>query len=432
MNLRAFFQKAATFFFQTTILLLPTQLGKHFWPDFALTQGIRIDYLSPTLYVTDITIFLSLFFTILYLGNTFLLPFRILLFKHKILLLLISLDIGLGIIGATNKMVSLYELYKDIEFLLFIYLVIRNVPKVKIATLLALGVCFESLLSVAQFVHQGSLGGPLYLLGEREIFPSTPGAANVSIHGLLLLRPYGTFSHPNVLAGYLIVVLALLIFSKKKKQIKNNLGWIITYILGSLGVVISLSRPAVMVLFVMICVRLAMEKGRKRKIYATSIFICLVLLILISFSVLRFRLFDFSLSDSSITQRIYLMQVALKMIGQSPLFGIGLGNFIPTLPRIMGYVGYQLLQPVHNIYLLEMSELGMFGFLLLVWIIYMVIQKLRHVQSNGYQFTFRGIVIALSSIAFLGLFDHYFFTLEQAQLVLCLVIGIVYAEKSRA
>jgi hypothetical protein len=34
--------------------LLPTQLGKHFFLDFSFINGIRIDYLAPTIHVTDI------------------------------------------------------------------------------------------------------------------------------------------------------------------------------------------------------------------------------------------------------------------------------------------------------------------------------------------------------------------------------------------
>src|SRR6266704_691714 len=44
--------------FSLLILFLPTQFGKHFWPSFSIIQGIRVDYLSPTLYFTDILIIL--------------------------------------------------------------------------------------------------------------------------------------------------------------------------------------------------------------------------------------------------------------------------------------------------------------------------------------------------------------------------------------
>ena len=52
------------FLFYLLLLLLPTQLGKHFWPTFSYVLGTRVDYLSPTLYLTDIII---LFITLFYL-----------------------------------------------------------------------------------------------------------------------------------------------------------------------------------------------------------------------------------------------------------------------------------------------------------------------------------------------------------------------------
>ena len=36
------------------LLLIPTQLGKLFWPDWSYVLGIRVDYLSPTLYLVDL------------------------------------------------------------------------------------------------------------------------------------------------------------------------------------------------------------------------------------------------------------------------------------------------------------------------------------------------------------------------------------------
>src|SRR3989338_7356441 len=42
------------------ILLLPTQLGKHFFFDFSYLSGVRVDYLAPTIYLTDILALLLL------------------------------------------------------------------------------------------------------------------------------------------------------------------------------------------------------------------------------------------------------------------------------------------------------------------------------------------------------------------------------------
>jgi len=46
----------STILLQLIILFLPTQLGLHFWPEFSRAAGIKVDYLSPTLYFIDILI----------------------------------------------------------------------------------------------------------------------------------------------------------------------------------------------------------------------------------------------------------------------------------------------------------------------------------------------------------------------------------------
>jgi hypothetical protein len=44
--------------FYFLILFLPTQLGRHFFTSFSFVSGIRVDYLSPTIYFTDILVLL--------------------------------------------------------------------------------------------------------------------------------------------------------------------------------------------------------------------------------------------------------------------------------------------------------------------------------------------------------------------------------------
>src|SRR5258708_34693956 len=60
-----FMVKFERLIFSLLILLLPTQFGKHFWPDFTIVSGIRIDYLSPTVYVTDLLLLLLIIFFLL-------------------------------------------------------------------------------------------------------------------------------------------------------------------------------------------------------------------------------------------------------------------------------------------------------------------------------------------------------------------------------
>jgi hypothetical protein len=38
------------------VVLLPTQLGKHFWPFFSFIYSLKIDYLAVTVYFWDLLV----------------------------------------------------------------------------------------------------------------------------------------------------------------------------------------------------------------------------------------------------------------------------------------------------------------------------------------------------------------------------------------
>ena len=42
------FEKISKIILFWLLLLIPTQLGKHFWFDWSLVWGMRVDYFSPT------------------------------------------------------------------------------------------------------------------------------------------------------------------------------------------------------------------------------------------------------------------------------------------------------------------------------------------------------------------------------------------------
>src|SRR5438045_3586285 len=56
--------KISLLFFYLLFLFLPTQFGKHFWPEFSFVYGLRLDYLSPTIYLTDILTIIIFVFSI--------------------------------------------------------------------------------------------------------------------------------------------------------------------------------------------------------------------------------------------------------------------------------------------------------------------------------------------------------------------------------
>ena len=52
-------------FFFLLIVFLPTQLGLHFWPEWSYVLGRRIDFLSSTLFITDILLVGTVMFWLL-------------------------------------------------------------------------------------------------------------------------------------------------------------------------------------------------------------------------------------------------------------------------------------------------------------------------------------------------------------------------------
>jgi O-antigen ligase len=419
--------------FYLLILFLPTQLGKHFWPDFSIVQGIRVDYLSPTLYITDV---LTALLFLVWFSN--LLKKRTIRLRLSRSTLLYSSFIVLflyGVFYSGNLPNGLYHLLKLLEFSFIAYFVANALGKTisfeKISFFLAVGVCVESLLAIAQYLNHGSLGGALYFLGERTFTSATLGIANASINGELVLRPYGTFSHPNVLAGYLLLSMLFIFFFLFHKKKYSGFAAVALFF-GSSAILLTLSRIAITIWIVFLVavfvwqIRRALKYRRRQAFGIAVLFVILLTGCWFVFAqTLASRFAQTSLSEESVVQREILTSAALKMIAAQPILGEGLGNFLPVLATISSPFSLSLyLQPVHNIFLLTIAETGLVGFvglcLLLGLLFYRLFSRMKDPTKIRESFA---LSIILLCTLLLGQFDHYLFTLQQGQLFFALVIG---------
>jgi len=190
------------------IFFLPTQLGKHFFPPFSYLNGIRIDYLSPTVYLTDIVVFLLFIFN-----------FKLIIefFKNKKVLFALGI-LMVNIFFATNQLLAVYRFIKIIEFLIVFYLgsqLLKIIREKVLLFILFFAGALQLGLAVFQMNFKHSLQGIFYLFGERLMNLSTPGIAKASINGVEFLRPYGTFSHPNSLSGFFLLLYFFVLTYKK-------------------------------------------------------------------------------------------------------------------------------------------------------------------------------------------------------------------------
>ena len=248
------------FLFYCLILFIPTQFGRHFWPDFSFVKGVRIDYLSPTLYATDILIF-SLFIFWIVSKNKFLISnFKFLIksqfsnFKITIVVFLVFLIVGISM--SKSPQVGILGLIKLLEFIFLGFYVARNISKLKLQNILlmfSIGIIFESFLAISQYINHGSLQGIFYFFGERFFNSNTAGIANASLGGELFLRPYGTFPHPNVLAGYLVIGMTLILGRIKNHESRiTKTIFILTLAIGTASLFLTLSRIAILLWLIVV------------------------------------------------------------------------------------------------------------------------------------------------------------------------------------
>lgn len=433
-------------FFYLLVLFLPTQFGKHFWPNFSYVYGIRTDYLSPTLYLTDILIIgLILSWILESLVSSNGLSYAVKLASNNIIKLrmvfLIVLFLLAGVLHSNNPPVGIYGIIKLLEYIFLLTYTAKNFRKLNSFVLFSIfiaGVLFESFLTIAQYINQGSLGGIFYFLGERSFNSQTPGIANASVSGQLFLRPYATFSHPNVLAGYLFVFMMLIIFYAKQKFFKRqNAVVFFSLFFGSLALFFTMSRISIIAWSGALMFLLTYSFWKKTRMDVTkkidlllirNRILPLMVFIIITFIFtfpLGLRLFQFNFSDQSVVQREVLINNSIVMFWQDPILGAGLNNFLVNLPFVQKQHGEVLyIQPVHNIYLLVLSQTGIIGFVLFGYFLIKTYKRIE--KSSNIE-----LPVLFFSIFFLGLFDHYFLTLQQGQILFTVILGLFWANPEK-
>ena len=391
-----------------TVFFLPTQLGKHFWPDFSFVYSLPIDYLSPTLYFWDILVILLCIIFIIkkeHINRKAIILFYFFIFIES-LSLLISQNIGVGLVRLEQYLIS---------GLFGVYIASCDLSRVKNILFWGLGlsIIMESSLAILQFIKGETLG--LWILGERTFSISTPGIAKFDFKGIQFLRPYGTFPHPNVLAGFMVIAPLIVVTLRETKDIYSSLAFKMTIFFAGVAIILSVSRVAILTGYL----EAAFLLDRKWKMILVG-----VVLILLPFIFIRFSSI-FTFDSLTILRREELAENSWKMFTSSPIMGIGLNNFIPSSAQGLISGPSRFLQPVHNIFLLTLSETGLVGLLgLLITFGYPVWKLIKLRITNNEQ---RTLLIIWGVIIFLGIFDHYFLTLPQGYRLLFLIWGLSFS-----
>ncbi|MCL5090953.1 MAG: O-antigen ligase family protein, partial [Patescibacteria group bacterium] len=362
------------------------------------------------------------------------------IFKKKLIwVVLYLIFITVNILRAYSPLPAFFSWLRVTEFLILGLIFIRNTRDVyfSLQRIISFVVIFEFFLGLTQTLRQSSLGGLFWLLGERTFNIFTPGIARGLWLGKITLRPYGTFSHPNSLAGFILISL-IFILGKAKHTWLDKLALLAGFVL----ILLSFSRT---VWLALVALGLGVLLFKLKKKLLTFSFDSLFLLLAVPLGAYSFS--KTTLDSASYLVRVDLAKFALNIIKGSPLFGVGLNNFVVSLAKDYQYnsQGIYWLQPVHNIFLLMGSEIGLIGLSIAIIFLFLLVKKLlscynccpvkKNSQITSYQdnnLTIKPLVLlfALFSILFTGFFDHYWLTLIQNQLLLVTVLSLAYGQGS--
>ncbi len=380
-----------------------------------------------------------------------------------------------SVLGAENKTLGLYRLVKILEFIALYYYtnaslnVIFNFPEAVKAILIS--GTFQSVIAVLQSLFQKSLG--LKLLGESFLRTNLNAVAVVPAVGTKFLRAYGTLPHPNLLAAWLFLAIFAFYFwylsspsrdcrfvetSRARYCQRSLLGlvpnifsdlqsktsaisapgrWLVlsVYPLILTAFLFTFSRTIVGLWILGLILRLIFVAA-KRKSYQLSLIFKKRLYFLVTISVVTVLVFSFfywpqvksrislSTDDLAVSERIFYNKMASQTALSNPFLGVGLGNFVWHTLKTFHLDKPYLYQPAHNIYILIASESGFVGLgLFLLFVFYLTYSFVAKTGLRALHHL--SLFIVFISVLSIGLFDHFFWTLQQGQIIFWMFLGLV-------
>jgi len=433
--------------------------------------------------------------------------------RETLYLLIFLAWIGLSIFWSQYQLIAIYRFFTLIEIILFAIIVIKSLNNIKWLKsaffAIILNGLFQSLLEITQFIHNGSLG--LRILGESILGSNIDGVAKILINGEKHIRVYGTFPHPNILAGFLLIPLFIIIseFIQRKFSLTSSrlspcqgephpnpllikeresvnlpplnkgrvgMGWnnvphetflgfipklalhAILLITG-LGFLLTFSRSAFLGFFIGLIIfawqtkkhyhisspffkggpreilksqysknpspALPFRKGESRK--HLTLFLYFTALLIFTLFLIKSTSF---FSNRSLQERDLYQNVSYETFLKHPLAGVGIGQFVMSEYQNHPSLESWQYQPVHNIYLLAFSELGIVGLIFFLLWIFSIMRwgsgKNRNTDLlRSLLLTRLSICCIVLSFLFIAFFDHYFWDIKLGTIIFALPFIVI-------
>jgi O-antigen ligase len=470
--------RTADFLFYLIIFLVPFQKRFFLQDFFTCNETAFIDYSSFYVSFPELLILMLVFIKGRFILNNFIK----LLSNHKntVIFFLIILLTSFNILNSANIFLSFHKIFHFFIWILFAYLginILSNSKKIfSTIAIIILSSLFQSLIAIYQFIFQKSLG--LKFLGESILSTNILGVAKIDSSFGKIIRAYGTEPHPNVLGCFLLLGIIVsifylayfsgksaecstwnildLFFKRKKNKLKsaecstwnildlffkrkkNKLLGIIfkkekqiiilITLINILALVLTFSRTAIFLLiFFLVISFLLIKKNESFKRIILLLIGFTIFLNLIFLPLLKNRFNEEgSFKYKNVTLREIYSDFAFRSIKNNPIKGIGMGNFVFKMQENNTFnLKTWELQPVHNIYLLAISELGI---ILFSFIFFLFLNSILF-ENSGLNSKNKLILVGLFLILMTGLWDHYLYSFSQGISILTVIIIILISCK---
>ncbi len=329
-------------------------------------------------------------------------------FDEMIALLVILSAASIGV--APDKDFSFYNYYHLMgRYILIYYLVINNLNTLEQMKRLIWSIMASAVIVTCygfyQYVHGVDISAFQWVDGDQ--FPE------------LKVRIFSTLQNPNLLAGFLVVVMSLAVGIGLHTE--NIQGKVLLFVLVAvLGIclVLTYSRGAWLsvVAVTALCGRLYNRK-------VLWVFLVIPVLALFCHDGVMERLLSiFNPTDTSSTLRIALWESTIAMILDKPLLGIGWGSYWLVYPDYDFFLNNPAATIVHahNMYLHIAAEIGIPGLMVFLAIIYghtrKAIQVLAQTQNAWVAGVMLGTVAAVLGLAVNGFTDYIMFNVQMSML----------------
>lgn len=221
-------------------------------------------------------------------------------------------------------------------------------------------------------------------------------------------RAYATFTNPNVLGEYLILVGSLEAgLMWKSRRWLGRLYYTACFGLIALGLVATGSRGAMLGL--MFSAGLFVLLSEKRLI-PLGVILLLLMPFLLPESLWARLASSVTMSDSSSLYRMSIYRAAMDIIGHYWTTGIGIGAFNQIYP-LFSFEAANAYH-AHNLFLQEFIELGIVGFIIMVLLFLCFFRKLystMRVVPRRFKFLLGAIFGGFAGLLLQGITDHLWF-----------------------